>query len=209
MIIFPQNNENINNNKNNRQYDKKNRIKKNDSEYSLELCSKNDITIPEFSNSNINRNSFQKMVEENNKIIDKKIIEKEKDTNISKIRIFLFIIELIFGILLTISSISILIIIYMDDIVDQKYISFFIEPIIFIISILGIIPYKGKSLKIIIISLYLWEGLFLFPLSFYSISIIKDKNFYNICFKIDIVRIILLVAQFMNFVISLILKIDI
>ena len=204
-----QNNENINNNKNNRQYDKKNRIKKNDSEYSLELCSKNDITIPEFSNSNINRNSFQKMVEENNKIIDKKIIEKEKDTNISKIGIFLFIIELIFGILLSISSISILIIIYMDDIVDQKYISFFIEPIIFIISILGIIPYKGKSLKIIIISLYLWEGLFLFPLSFYSISIIKNKNFYYICFKIDIARIILLSVQFMNFVISLILKIDI
>ena len=97
----------------------------------------------------------------------------------------------------------------MDDIVDQKYISFFIEPIIFIISILGIIPYKGKSLKIIIISLYLWEGLFLFPLSFYSISIIKNKNFYYICFKIDIARIILLSVQFMNFVISLILKIDI
>lgn len=208
-IILPQNNENINNNKNNRQYDKKNGIEKNDNENSLEIYSKNDITITEFRNSDINRKSFQKMVEENNKIIDKKIIEKENDSIISKIGIFLYIIELIFGILLTISSISILLIIYMDDIVDQKYISFFVEPIIFIISILGIIPYKGKNFKTIIISLYLWEGLFLFPLSFYSISIIKDNKLYNICCKIIIARIILLSAQFINFVISLILKIDI
>ena len=209
MIILPQNNENINNNNNNRQYDKKNRIKKDDNENSMEVYSKNDISITEFRNSNINRDSFQKMVEESKKKINKKIIEKENDTIISKIGIFLYIIELIFGIVLTISSISILLIIYMDDIVDQKYISFFVEPIIFIISILGIIPYKGKNFKIIIISLYLWEGLFLFPLSFYSISIIKDNKFYNICFKIIIARIIILSAQFINFVISLILKIDI
>lgn len=206
-IILPQNNENINNNK--WQYDKKNKMKNNDNENSMEVYSKNDITITEFRNSDINRKSFEKMVEENNKIIDKKIIEKENNTIISKIGIFLYIIELIFGILLTISSISILLIIYMDDIVDQKYISFFVEPIIFIISILGIIPYKGKNFKIIIISLYLWEGLFLFPLSFYSISIIKDNKFYNICCKIVFARIILLSAQFINFVISLILKIDI
>ena len=182
--------------------------KKNDNEYSLEVGSKNDITVTEF-RKNINIDSFQKMIEESNKIIDKKIIEKENNTIISKIGIFLYIIELIFGIVLTISSISILLIIYMDDIVDQKYISFFVEPIIFIISILGIIPYKGKSFKIIIISLYLWEGLFLFPLSFYSISIIKDNKYYNICFKIVIARIIILSTQFINFVISLILKIDI
>lgn len=207
-----QNNENlINIKKSKHQNNNKNDVKKNDI-ISLYEDDKNDITnitIPEFRNSNIDRNSFQKMVEENNKIIDKKIIDQENNTNIPKIKIFLLIVELILGILLAISSIFILFVLYKDDIVDQKLISFIIEPIIFIISIFGILPYKGKSCKKIIISLYIWEGLFLFPFSFYSISIIKDKNFYNICNRILISRIVFLIVQFLNFILSLILKIDI
>lgn len=207
-----QNNENLTNTKKSKhQNNNKNDVKKNDI-ISLYEDDKNDITnitIPEFRNSNIDRNSFQKMVEENNKIIDKKIIDQENNTNIPKIKIFLLIVELILGILLAISSIFILFVLYKDDIVDQKLISFIIEPIIFIISIFGILPYKGKSCKKIIISLYIWEGLFLFPFSFYSISIIKDKNFYNICNRILISRIVFLIVQFLNFILSLILKIDI
>lgn len=207
-----QNNENLTNiKKSKHQNNNKNDVKKNDI-ISLYEDDKNDITnitIPEFRNSNIDRNSFQKMVEENNKIIDKKIIDQENNTNIPKIKIFLLIVELILGILLAISSIFILFVLYKDDIVDQKLISFIIEPIIFIISIFGILPYKGKSCKKIIISLYIWEGLFLFPFSFYSISIIKDKNFYNICNRILISRIVFLIVQFLNFILSLILKIDI
>ena len=207
-----QNNENLTNTKKSKhQNNNKNDVKKNDI-ISLYEDDKNDITnitIPEFRNSNIDRNSFQKMVEENNKIIDKKIIDQENNTNIPKIKIFLLIVELILGILLAISSIFILFVLYKDDIVDQKLISFIIEPIIFIISIFGILPYKGKSCKKIIIYLYLWEGLFLFPFSFYSISIIKDKNFYNICNRILISRIVFLIVQFLNFILSLILKIDI
>ena len=207
-----QNNENlINIKKSKHQNNNKNDVKKNDI-ISLYEDDKNDITnitIPEFRNSNIDRETFQKMVEENNKIIDKKIIDQENNTNIPKIKIFLLIVELILGILLAISSIFILFVLYKDDIVDQKLISFIIEPIIFIISIFGILPYKGKSCKKIIISLYLWEGLFLFPFSFYSISIIKDKNFYNICNRILISRIVFLIVQFLNFILSLILKIDI
>ena len=206
-----QNNENLTNTKKSKhQNNNKNDVKKNDI-ISLYEDDKNDITnitIPEFRNSNIDRETFQKMVEENNKIIDKKIIDQENNT-IPKIKIFLLIVELILGILLAISSIFILFVLYKDDIVDQKLISFIIEPIIFIISIFGILPYKGKSCKKIIISLYLWEGLFLFPFSFYSISIIKDKNFYNICNRILISRIVFLIVQFLNFILSLILKIDI
>lgn len=207
-----QNNENLTNTKKSKhQNNNKNDVKKNDI-ISLYEDDKNDITnitIPEFRNSNIDRETFQKMVEENNKIIDKKIIDQENNTNIPKIKIFLLIVELILGILLAISSIFILFVLYKDDIVDQKLISFIIEPIIFIISIFGILPYKGKSCKKIIISLYIWEGLFLFPFSFYSISIIKDKNFYNICNRILISRIVFLIVQFLNFILSLILKIDI
>ena len=206
-----QNNENLTNTKKSKhQNNNKNDVKKNDI-ISLYEDDKNDITnitIPEFRNSNIDRETFQKMVEENNKIIDKKIIDQENNT-IPKIKIFLLIVELILGILLAISSIFILFVLYKDDIVDQKLISFIIEPIIFIFSIFGILPYKGKSCKKIIISLYLWEGLFLFPFSFYSISIIKDKNFYNICNRILISRIVFLIVQFLNFILSLILKIDI
>ena len=204
-----QNNENlINIKKSKHQNNNKNDVKKNDI-ISLYEDDKNDITnitIPEFRNSNIDRETFQKMVEENNKIIDKKIIDQENNTNIPKIKIFLLIVELILGILLAISSIFILFVLYKDDIVDQKLISFIIEPIIFIISIFGILKEKCKK---IIISLYLWEGLFLFPFSFYSISIIKDKNFYNICNRILISRIVFLIVQFLNFILSLILKIDI
>ncbi len=207
-----QNNENLTNTKKSKhQNNNKNDVKKNDI-ISLYEDDKNDITnitIPEFRNSNIDRETFQKMVEENNKIIDKKIIDQENNTNIPKIKIFLLIVELILGILLAISSIFILFVLYKDDIVDQKLIYFIIEPIIFIISIFGILPYKGKSCKKIIISLYIWEGLFLFPFSFYSISIIKDKNFYNICNRILISRIVFLIVQFLNFILSLILKIDI
>jgi hypothetical protein len=207
-----QNNENLTNTKKSKhQNNNKNDVKKNDI-ISLYEDDKNDITnitIPEFRNSNIDRETFQKMVEENNKIIDKKIIDQENNTNIPKIKIFLLIVELILGILLAISSIFILFVLYKDDIVDQKLISFIIEPIIFIFSIFGILPYKGKSCKKIIISLYIWEGLFLFPFSFYSISIIKDKNFYNICNRILISRIVFLIVQFLNFILSLILKIDI
>ena len=207
-----QNNENLTNTKKSKhQNNNKNDVKKNDI-ISLYEDDKNDITnitIPEFRNSNIDRETFQKMVEENNKIIDKKIIDQENNTNIPKIKIFLLIVELILGILLAISSIFILFVLYKDDIVDQKLISFIIEPIIFIISIFGILPYKGKSCKKIIISLYLWEGLFLFPFSFYSNSAIKDKNLYDICNKILLVRIFSLLIQLLNFILSLILKINI
>ena len=59
------------------------------------------------------------------------------------------------------------------------------------------------------IALYLWTGLFLFPFSFYSKSAIEDKHLKNLCNKILIARIYLLSIQFVNFILSLILKINI
>ena len=203
------------NNHKNKNNENSNNDKKNDQKLeatSFEKDNKNNltnITIPEFRNSNLSRNSFQKIVEENNKDIDKKIIEHKNNNAISKLAILLLIIEIFLGILLCISSIIILLIFFKDNIVNQKFIAFLVEPIVFLISLIGIIPYKGKSCKKIIISLYLWEGLFLFPLSFYSKSVIEDKHLNNLCNRILIARIYLLSVQFVIFILSLILKINI
>ena len=203
------------NNHKNKNNENSNNDKKNDQKLeatSFEKDNKNNltnITIPEFRNSNLSRNSFQKIVEENNKDIDKKIIEHKNNNAISKLAILLLIIEIFLGILLCISSIIILLIFFKDNIVNQKFIAFLVEPIVFLISLIGIIPYKGKSCKKIIISLYLWEGLFLFPLSFYSKSVIEDKHLNNLCNRILIARIYLLSVQFVIVILSLILKINI
>ena len=62
------------------------------------------ITIPEFNNSNLNRNYFQNIIEENNKEIGKKIRQKN-NIIIFKLKIIL---EIFLGIFLSISSIIIL-----------------------------------------------------------------------------------------------------
>ena len=157
---------------------------------------KNDVTnttIPKFRNSNMNRESFQKIVELNNNKTDKAINEK----NNSK------------AILLSISSIVILIIIYKDSIINQKLISLVIEPIVFCISFIGIIPYKGRGCKKIVLSLYLWEGLFLIPFSFYVKTAVEDEDLKDI-FNITLyARIFILSSQIVNFLLSLLLGINI
>ena len=106
------------------------------------------------------------MIKENNKKKDKKIIKKEKNTITSRFQIFLLSIKLILGTLLAISSVFILIILYKDDIIEQKYISFIVEPIIFIISIIGILPYKGKSCKKLLYLYIYGKDYFFFHLVF-------------------------------------------
>ena len=178
---------------------------------SIDECNKNDLTdttIQVFKDSNINRESFVNKVKQNKEEIDKKKRE-QNIKNISKIKIILLIIEIILGILLSISSFAIIFILFKDNIINKKLISVVVEPIILLISIIGILPYKGKSCKKIVVALYLWEGLFLFPFSFYSNSAIKDKNLYDICNKILLVRIFSLLIQLLNFILSLILKINI
>ena len=162
------------------------------------------ITIPSFRNSNINRESFGDKLEQKDKKNDKKI-----ENNNSILKIILLIIEIFLGILICISSILVLLILFKDYIEDKKKIGFIVEPIIFFITVIGIIPYKGKNYQKIVVSLYLWEGLFLFPFSFYSNSGIKDEFLNDICYKILIARIFLLLFQLFNFILSLILKINI
>ena len=178
---------------------------------SIDEYNKNDLsdtTIQVFKDSNINRESFTNKVKQNKEEIDKKKRE-QNIKNISKIKIILLIIEIILGILLSISSFAILFILFKDNIINEKLISFIVEPIIFLISIIGILPYKGKSCKKIVVALYLWEGLFLFPISFYSNSGIKDTNLYVISNRILFSRLCLLVIQFLNFIVSLVMKINI
>ena len=178
---------------------------------SIDECNKNDLTdttIQVFKDSNINRESFLNKVKQNKEEIDKKKRE-QNIKNITKIKIILLIIEIILGILLSISSFAILFILFKDNIINQKLISVIVEPIIFLISIIGILPYKGKSCKKIVVALYLWEGLFLFPFSFYSNSGIKDANLYVISNRILFSRLCLLVIQFLNFIVSLVMEINI
>ena len=178
----------------------------------MDVDNKNNNTIvgnQSFSISEINRESLQNIISENNKKIDKKIVEHKNKINLSKIRIPLLIIEILLGILLIFSSFIIVYIFIKDNITERKLISIIVEPIILVISIIGIIPNKGSNYKRIIIALYLWEGLFLFPFMFYAHSGIKDESLYDICKKVLIARIFILSFQFLNFILSLILKLNI
>ena len=167
----------------------------------------NNVTIQNFGNSDFNRESFQNLVNVKNQNIENK---KIKQQNIkAKMRIFLLVIEIILGIVLIIFSFFILFIFCKDGISDKKIISIIIEPIIIGISVVGVIPHKGENYKKIVVVLYLWEGLFLFPFSFYAKTGIIDEDLFNICYKVLVVRLSLLSVQLLNFILSLILKIDI
>jgi len=208
-LIFKNKNKKRNKTKNNRNRHKeinKNQNNKKPTTIPLEDIQNDitNITIPSFRNSDINRESFRDIVEQKDKKNDKKI-----ENNNSILKIILLIIEIFLGILICISSILVLLILFKDNIEDKKQIGFIVEPIIFFITVIGIIPYKGKNYQKIVVSLYLWEGLFLFPFSFYSNSGIKDEFLNDICNKILIARIFLLLFQLFNFILSLILKINI
>ena len=208
-LIFKNKNKKRNKTKNNRNRHKeinKNQNNKKPTTIPLEDIQNDitNITIPSFRNSDINRESFRDIVEQKDKKNDKKI-----ENNNSILKIILLIIEIFLGILICISSILVLLILFKDNIKDKKQIGFIVEPIIFFITVIGIIPYKGKNYQKIVVSLYLWEGLFLFPFSFYSNSGIKDEFLNDICNKILIARIFLLLFQLFNFILSLILKINI
>ena len=167
----------------------------------------NNVTIQNFGNSDFNRESIQNLVNvKNQNIENKKIVQQNIKT---KMRIFLLVIEIILGIVLIIFSFLILFIFFKDEILDKKIISIIIEPIIIGISVAGAIPHKGENYKKIVIILYLWEGLFLFPFSFYAKTGIIDEDLYDVCNKVLIVRLSLLAVQLLNFILSLILKIDI
>ena len=159
-----------------------------------------------FRSSKINRDSFQKIVNEDNTKID----DKKETLVINKVLLkkFMIVIEIILGSLLASSSIILIIIITKEKIIKQKILGIIIEPLIILISLLGMNPCKNKTYKKILLALYVWEGLFLFPFSFYIKASITDDyyNFFDIITKL---RIYILSAQFINYILSLVFKINI
>ena len=204
-----------NSNKNNLTQNKSKEINKNDILQNaplnpLDENNENEITnmsIPGFRNS-IHRESFQIELKINSKT-DTKFNEQKNNIYLNILRIILIIIEIFLGLLICVSSIFILILFFINNNIDTKLIIYIVEPLIILISIIGIIPKKGKNYNKIVITLYLWEGLFLYPFSFYAKSRIKDENIYNIANRILIARIYILSVQFLNLILALIMKINI
>lgn len=204
-----------NSNKNKLNQNKSNEIKNNNILQKVPLNTldennENEITnmsIPGFRNT-IHRESLQIEQKINSKN-DKKSKEQKNNIYLYRLRIILIIIEIFLGLLICISSLFILFLFFKNNNIDTKLIIYIVEPLIILISIIGIIPKKGKNYNKIVITLYLWEGLFLYPFSFYAKSRIKDENIYNISNRILIARIFILSVQFLNLILALIMKINI
>lgn len=173
-------------------------------EYDLQI-NKNEQMDDNFRFSKINRQSFQKIIKTN-------YSNNDNNVNLTKNRIllkkFLIILKYIFGFFLTSGSIILLIIIIRDKITQQKLIGIIIEPLIILISLLEMFLYKNIIYKKIILALFLWEGTYLFPLSYYVKSSIKEEYifYYDMILKI---RIGLFFGQLINFIMSLAFKLEI
>lgn len=154
----------------------------------------------------LNRESFQKISKDNKSNFE--INKEDLPINKNILKKFLIIIKYLSGSLISSGSIFLLIIIIREKIIEQKLIGIIIEPLIIIISLLGMFPFKKITYKKIIIVLLIWEGTYLFPLSFYVKSSIKEDFYflYNIILKI---RTGLFLAQLLDFVMSLVFNIDI
>ena len=149
---------------------------------------------------------FQKSVKSNLPNVDEK--HSDLEINRTQLKKILTILKFLFGILLTSGSIFLLIIIIKETFKHQKLIGIIIEPLIILISILGMFLFKNITYKKIIFALFLWEGLYLFPLSFYVKSSIKEDYifFFDLIIKI---RIWLFLGQLINFIMALAFKLDI
>jgi len=163
----------------------------------------NDNIDDMFRSSKLSRQSFQKILKNNN--IDKKYTSLP--INKTLLKKFMIILKYLIGGLLTSGSILLLIIIIKDKITDQKLIGIIIEPIIILISLLGMFFFKNIIYKKILFALFIWEGTYLIPLSFYVKASIKDDYifYFDIILKI---RIGLFIIQIVNFIIYLAFKLD-
>ena len=173
-------------------------------EYSHQI-NKNEQANNKFRFSKINRQSFQNIIKNDDS-------NNNNNLNLTYNRIllkkFLVLLKYVFGFFLTSGSIILLIIIIRDKITQQKLIGIIIEPLIIIISLLGMLLYKNIIYKKIIFALFLWEGTYLFPLSYYVKTSIKEEYifYYDIILKI---RTGLFCGQLINFIMSLAFKLEI
>ena len=150
--------------------------------------------------------------QKNNKIKQNiSTIDKEKKKyfiNKKLLKRIMIVIEIFFGFLLCTCSILLIIILIQEKISHQKIIGVIFEPLIIIISFTGMLPISNITFKKIKCALYIWESALLVPMSFYVKSSINDKYYFFFDLVINI-RIGLLVVQIVNYVISLVFKIDI
>lgn len=142
----------------------------------------------------------------NNSKIDKQ--KKKYFINKKLLKRIMIIIEIFVGFLLCSCSILLIIILIEEKISHQKIIGVIIEPLIIICSFTGMLPISNITFKKIKCALYFWESALLVPLSFYVKSSINDEYYFFFDLVIKI-RIGLLVVQIVNYVISLVFKIDI
>jgi hypothetical protein len=173
-------------------------------EYSHQI-NKNEQTDNIFRFSKINRQSFQKIIKNDGSINDNNLNLTKNKILLKK---FLVLLKYVFGFFLTSGSVILLIIIIRDKITQQKLIGIIIEPLIILISLLGMFLYKNIIYKKIIFALFLWEGTYLFPLSYYVKTSIKEEYifYYDMILKI---RIGLFFGQLINFIMSLAFKLEI
>ena len=157
-------------------------------------------------NSTFDNASLINNINKNNSKIDK----KKHKFNINKklLKIIMIVIEIFFGSLLGSCCILLLIMLIEEKIKHQKIIGIIIEPLIMIISFMGMLPISNIIYKKIKFAFYIWESILLIPLSFYVGASIDDKYYFYFDLSLK-VRIGLLAVQIINFAMSLIFKIDI
>jgi len=159
-----------------------------------------------FNTSKLDRESLNNKIKQNISTIDKE--KKKYFINKKLLKRIMIVIEIFFGFLLCTCSILLIIILIQEKISHQKIIGVIIEPLIIIISFTGMLPISNITFKKIKCALYIWESALLVPMSFYVKSSINDKYYFFFDLVINI-RIGLLVVQIVNYVISLVFKIDI
>ena len=129
--------------------------------------------------------------------------EKEDNDNIyPNIRVFLFIMEIIFNGGSVILSIITLAILIGDSFDGLKKIVLFVELLIILVSLCTAFPHKTNNYKKIVVLLYIWEGILLIPLSY-----LECADFLN--GYLFLIRIGVFVGQNLIFISSLVLKVNI
>lgn len=150
---------------------------------------------------------------------NEKIIVEKKNNNSSpkensqlgiRLRIVL-IFKIVFGCFLIDVSILLIYLTYLDEnsFSETKIFTPIFEPIILLITFLGIYPKKSSRYRKIVLALYIWAAFFLTPFTFLSKSNIKNIRLLIICEKILIVRISLLLAQLLLLFIVIIFKLPV
>lgn len=136
-------------------------------------------------------------------------IQKKNKKCKEKYRAVFLTIEILLGCALIFASIFLFCLGFDFSSSGQRILSSGIEIVLVIISSFSIFPKKNGTMRKILGTLYIWMGLFLIPLSFFSESGIKDENMKNRYHQMLLIRLYLYISQVVIFFIALIAKIEI